>query len=182
RRQLPRPQGTDGDRVGPSAQPLLRHLQVRISRHAEPRIRRATREQPARAGRGQRAPLGAALGGRRLSRVSPAGRAGAGRWSLGDPRRPGLLEGVLPPAGSWCAQPVRRDDRGPGVDESRCPVRSQGTPWFARYGFSKDELAAIRAAEGWHTRYGARGPSSVVSGSAAGVPGEVYGVRTEARP
>ncbi|MGB0070796.1 MAG: tagatose-bisphosphate aldolase, partial [Isosphaeraceae bacterium] len=38
-------------------------------------------------------------------------------------------------------------------------VRSQGTPWFARYGFSKDELAAVRAAEGWHLRYGARGPS-----------------------
>jgi len=51
-------------------------------------------------------------------------------------------------------------------------VRSQGTPWFARYGLSKDELAAIRAAEGWHTRYGARGPSSAVSGSAAGAPGE----------
>ena len=53
-------------------------------------------------------------------------------------------------------------------------VRLRGTPWFARYGFSKDELAAIRAAEGWHARYGARGPTSVVSGSAARAPGEVY--------
>jgi len=53
-------------------------------------------------------------------------------------------------------------------------VRSQGTPWFARYGFSKDELAAVRAAEGWHLRYGARGPSRAVSGSAAEAPGEVY--------
>ncbi len=60
-------------------------------------------------------------------------------------------------------------------------VRSQGTPWFARYGFSKDELAAIRAAEGWHTRYGARGPSSAVSGSAA-QPGESTDVRTETGP
>ena len=33
-------------------------------------------------------------------------------------------------------------------------VRAQGTPWFARYGFTKEELATIRAAEGWHIRYG----------------------------
>ncbi|MGO9918890.1 MAG: tagatose-bisphosphate aldolase, partial [Isosphaeraceae bacterium] len=53
-------------------------------------------------------------------------------------------------------------------------VRSQGTPWFARYGFSKDELAAVRAAEGWHLRYGASGPSRAVSGSAAEAPGKVH--------
>jgi len=53
-------------------------------------------------------------------------------------------------------------------------VRSRGTPWFARYGFSKEDFATIRAAEGWHVRYAARGPSSAVSGSAARAPGEVY--------
>ena len=65
-------------------------------------------------------PLGAALGGRRLPGVSPAGRAGAGRWSLGYPRRPCFLEGVLSPAGFWCARPVRRDDRATAADRSRC--------------------------------------------------------------
>ena len=53
--------------------------------------------------------------------------------------------------GSRCAQPVRRDDRpDSGSTEVDALVRSQGTPWFARYGFSKDELATVRAAEGWH--------------------------------
>ena len=52
-------------------------------------------------------------------------------------------------------------------------VRSRATPWFARYGFSKDELTSIRAAEGWHIRYAAGGPSPVKS-SATHVPGEVY--------
>ncbi len=52
-------------------------------------------------------------------------------------------------------------------------VRAQGTPWFARYGFSKEELATIRAAEGWHARYGPGSPGPLVSGGAA-VPGEAY--------
>ena len=32
-------------------------------------------------------------------------------------------------------------------------VRDRGTPWFARYGLSQDDLADVRAAEGWHFRY-----------------------------
>ncbi len=32
-------------------------------------------------------------------------------------------------------------------------VRSEGSPWFARYGFSAEELAGTRAVEGWHHRY-----------------------------
>src|SRR3954469_17345179 len=32
-------------------------------------------------------------------------------------------------------------------------VRQGGTPWFAKYGLTKDELGTIRAAEGWHFRY-----------------------------
>ncbi|MFO0889015.1 MAG: tagatose 1,6-diphosphate aldolase [Isosphaeraceae bacterium] len=36
-------------------------------------------------------------------------------------------------------------------------VRERGTPWFARYGFSREELRSIRAAEGWHARYASRG-------------------------
>ena len=33
-------------------------------------------------------------------------------------------------------------------------VREHGTPWYARYGLTKENLAAIRATEGWHARYG----------------------------
>jgi tagatose 1,6-diphosphate aldolase len=53
-------------------------------------------------------------------------------------------------------------------------VRSQGTPWFARYGFSKEELVSIRTAEGWHARYAANGPSSAGSSFVGPAPGEVY--------
>ena len=34
RQGVPRPQGRDGDRVGPAAQPVLRRLQGRVPRHA----------------------------------------------------------------------------------------------------------------------------------------------------
>ncbi len=53
-------------------------------------------------------------------------------------------------------------------------VRERGTPWFSRYGFSKDELASIRPAEGWHLRYGSGGPAPAASASAGAVSGEVY--------
>jgi tagatose 1,6-diphosphate aldolase len=33
-------------------------------------------------------------------------------------------------------------------------IVQQGTPWFARYGFTQDDLHGMRAAEGWHARYG----------------------------
>ena len=33
-------------------------------------------------------------------------------------------------------------------------VREHGTPWYARYGFTEENLATIRATEGWHARYG----------------------------
>jgi tagatose 1,6-diphosphate aldolase len=32
-------------------------------------------------------------------------------------------------------------------------VRAEGTPWFARYGFTAEDLTAVRAVEGWHFRY-----------------------------
>lgn len=54
-------------------------------------------------------------------------------------------------------------------------VRDRGTPWFARYGLSKEEMATIRAAEGWHFRYA---PHAEAAGGAAGGTvvraGEVY--------
>ncbi|MDG3007396.1 tagatose 1,6-diphosphate aldolase [Paludisphaera mucosa] len=32
-------------------------------------------------------------------------------------------------------------------------VRAHGSPWFARYGFTREDLNAVRAIEGWHFRY-----------------------------
>jgi tagatose 1,6-diphosphate aldolase len=53
-------------------------------------------------------------------------------------------------------------------------VRSKGTPWFTRYGFSREELGLIRAAEGWHRRYGHDGPAPPSSASAVSTGGAVY--------
>jgi tagatose 1,6-diphosphate aldolase len=40
-------------------------------------------------------------------------------------------------------------------------VKSQGKPWFVRYGLTPEMLATARTAEGWHFRYGGEsGPSS----------------------
>ncbi len=51
------------------------------------------------------------------------------------------------------------------VQEVDAIVR-QGTPWFARYGLTLEDLHDMRAAEGWHARYGggtapAGGPAKV---------------------
>jgi tagatose 1,6-diphosphate aldolase len=53
-------------------------------------------------------------------------------------------------------------------------VRSHGTPWFARYGFTREQLASIRAAEGWHIRYGPNNPSSPGTKATHVAAGEVY--------
>jgi len=54
-------------------------------------------------------------------------------------------------------------------------VRERGTAWYARYGLSKEEMATIRAAEGWHFRYA---PHAEAAGGTAGGTvvraGEVY--------
>ena len=53
-------------------------------------------------------------------------------------------------------------------------VSEQGTPWYTRYGLTKENLASIRASEGWHARYGT--PLGASHGTAPGkaAPGEVY--------
>lgn len=35
-------------------------------------------------------------------------------------------------------------------------VRAEASPWFARYGFTAEDLGATRAVEGWHFRYPTR--------------------------
>jgi tagatose 1,6-diphosphate aldolase len=53
-------------------------------------------------------------------------------------------------------------------------VVNHGTPWFARYGLSQEDLTNVRAAEGWHMRYA---PQARAAGGAGGHTvraGEVY--------
>jgi tagatose 1,6-diphosphate aldolase len=54
-------------------------------------------------------------------------------------------------------------------------VRERGTPWFSRYGLSKEEMTTIRAAEGWHFRYAPHAEAAGGPGSGTVVrAGEVY--------
>ena len=36
----------------------------------------------------------------------------------------------------------------------RMKIMAAGTPWFAKYGLTTADLHNMRAAEGWHARYG----------------------------
>lgn len=47
-----------------------------------------------------------------------------------------------------------------------------GTPWFAKYGLSTDDLSTIRASEGWHARYG--GGKAAAGGAGKVDPNAVY--------
>ena len=47
-----------------------------------------------------------------------------------------------------------------------------GTPWLAKYGYSLDTLHQLRAAEGWHARYG--GGTTATAGAGKVDPNAVY--------
>ena len=51
-------------------------------------------------------------------------------------------------------------------------VKERAKPWYARYELTLDQLAAFRAAEGWHFRYGGGMAIELVAGPVAA--GEVY--------
>jgi tagatose 1,6-diphosphate aldolase len=53
-------------------------------------------------------------------------------------------------------------------------VRGHGSPWFARYGLTAEELTTVRAAEGWHARYAPWAESAGGSSGHAVRAGEVY--------
>ena len=68
-------------------------------------------------------------------------------------------------------------------------VREQGTPWYRRYGLTKESLASIRATEGWHARYGSPLGSTQGTNVRKGGPGRSLlidrsrpGRRKSARP
>ena len=60
------------------------------------------------------------------------------------------------------------------VAEADAIIRRHATPWFARYGLSKDDLATIRASEGWHARYAPHARQAGGTGGHAVRAGEVY--------
>lgn len=53
-------------------------------------------------------------------------------------------------------------------------VVSRGTPWFARYGMTQDELTTVRAFEGWHERYAPWATAAGGKGGHVVRAGEVY--------
>jgi tagatose 1,6-diphosphate aldolase len=53
-------------------------------------------------------------------------------------------------------------------------VREHGTPWFAKYGLTREEMATIRASEGWHARYAPYAKSAGGAGGHVVRAGEVY--------
>jgi len=57
------------------------------------------------------------------------------------------------------------------VTETDAIVRT-GTPWFAKYGLTTDDLHGVRAAEGWHARYG--GGAAAASAPGKADPNAVY--------
>jgi tagatose 1,6-diphosphate aldolase len=57
------------------------------------------------------------------------------------------------------------------VQEADAIVKT-GTPWFAKYGLTLDELHGMRAAEGWHARYG--GGAAPAAGPGKADPNAVY--------
>ena len=53
-------------------------------------------------------------------------------------------------------------------------VAARGTPWFAKYGLSAEDLTTIRAAEGWHARYAPWASAAGGTGGHVVRAGEVY--------
>jgi len=51
-------------------------------------------------------------------------------------------------------------------------IVKQGTPWFKKYGYSLEDLYQLRAAEGWHARYG--GGTVPAGGPGKADPNAVY--------
>ncbi len=62
------------------------------------------------------------------------------------------------------------------VSEVDAVVRGHAAPWFAKYGFTLEELTTVRAAEGWHARYAPHAKAEGLDqlGGPSHKAGEVY--------
>ena len=105
------PESRNRHRLGPPAQPVLRHLQSRVPRKPGSRLRQATSRQSPGAECVQRTALGPPVSGRRLPRLLQASPDGPGSRRLRRARRASFLERVFPPGRRTATQPVRRNDR-----------------------------------------------------------------------
>ena len=53
-------------------------------------------------------------------------------------------------------------------------VRQGGSPWFAKYGLTQEDLTTVRASEGWLTRYAPHAKAAAGAGGHVVRAGEVY--------
>jgi tagatose 1,6-diphosphate aldolase len=53
-------------------------------------------------------------------------------------------------------------------------VREYANPWYAKYGLSAEELASVRATEGWHARYASHAQAAAGATGHSVRAGEVY--------
>ncbi len=60
------------------------------------------------------------------------------------------------------------------VADVNAVVRDHGTPWFAKYGLSAEDLTSIRASEGWQARYAPHASAAGGKGGHVVRAGEVY--------
>ncbi len=60
------------------------------------------------------------------------------------------------------------------VADVNAVVRDHGTPWFAKYGLSAEDLTSIRASEGWQARYAPHASTAGGKGGHVVRAGEVY--------
>lgn len=60
------------------------------------------------------------------------------------------------------------------VAEAAEVVRENGSPWFAKYGLTKEDFLGIRASEGWHIRYAPQANAAGGTGGHVVRAGEVY--------
>ena len=176
RRELPRPQGRDGHRVGPPAQPVLRRLQGRVPRHARPgesddQLRDNLHALDAASERPW-VLLSAGVDYPRLHQAGPDGHGVAAPRASSAAGRSGRS------TSSRTATQARTEFAATTgrkrVAEVDAIVRQHGTPWFASYGLTKEDLATIRASEGWHARYAPHAAPAGGSGGHVVRAGEVY--------
>ena len=169
-----KPEGRNGHRLGPPAQPILRHLQGRVPRHAGPRIRQAAPRQPPGPDAASERPWVLLSAGvdypdyyKQVQMAMEAGASGVlgGRafW-----KEYFLQDGARPAASS--PRPRRSNGSPTSIPWSASTVRP-GPPVTA---LPKKTLTSIRATEGWHARYGSCLGSSDGAAPAKESPGEVY--------
>jgi tagatose 1,6-diphosphate aldolase len=60
------------------------------------------------------------------------------------------------------------------VAEVDAVVKEHASPWFARYGLTRDDLTSVRASEGWHFRYATHARQAAGAGGHVVRAGEVY--------